>query len=267
MLATLVYTALTNSVDMEGDLPEELTADMTCRIEVEGHDPVVVKDTFSGSSYSGGRAPQALYSPIGSIIQQLTYNTYKPVRINRIECDTRPPARAGISADIEAVELDSDTYAPGETVKATVFLRPYKGQRQRVPVSLKLPADLPEGTYTAPVCDDLTNARLDLRDNPTLYNPQNLEQVFEALKVQTDARADQPGAARAGRRGRAWPWTASRCRTCRRAWSPSWARAAAAAPRRWAAPWSPARPPTGSCRAPRPVKFTVAKNKKTTETP
>ncbi|HKI33621.1 MAG TPA: SpoIVB peptidase S55 domain-containing protein [Gemmataceae bacterium] len=187
MLANLVYTALTNSVDMEGDLPEEMTAEMTCRIEVEGRDPVVVQDTFSGSSYSGGRAPSALYNPIGSIIYQLTYNSYKPVRLKKVECETvLKPGR--VSADIEAVELDSDTYAPGETVKATAFLRPYKGQRQRVPVSLKLPADLPEGIYSAQVCDDPSNARLDLRDNPTLYNPQNVDQIFAALKVQTDAK-------------------------------------------------------------------------------
>jgi hypothetical protein len=187
MLATLVYSALTNSVDMEGDLPEELTADLTCRIEVEGHEPVVVKDTFSGSSYSGGRAPAALYNPIAGIIHQLTYNSYKPVRVTKVECETvLRPGR--ISADIEAVELDSDTYAPGETVKATAFLRPYKGQRERVPVSLKLPADLPEGTYTAQVCDDLANARLELRDNPVLSNPQNVDQIFAALKVQTAAK-------------------------------------------------------------------------------
>jgi hypothetical protein len=187
MLSTLVYTALTNSVDMEGDLPEELTADMTCRIEVEGRNPVIVKDTFSGSSYSGGRAPQALYNPIAGILYQLTYNSYKQVRVTRIECETvLRPGR--ISADIEAVELESDTYAPGETVKATAYVRPYKGQRQRVPVNLKLPADLPEGAYSAQVCDDLTNARLDLRDNPTLFNPQDVDQIFAALKVQTDAK-------------------------------------------------------------------------------
>jgi hypothetical protein len=187
LLPSLVYTALTNSVDTEGDLPEELTAEMTCRIEVEGHAPVVVKDTFSGSSYSGGRAPQALYNPISSILHQLTYNTYKQLRVTRVDCETTlRPGR--VSADIEAVELDADTYAPGETVKATAYVRPYKGQRQRVAVSLKLPADLPEGTYTAQVCDDVTNSRLDLRDNPTLYNPQNVDQIFAALKVQTDAK-------------------------------------------------------------------------------
>ena len=189
---------------MEGDLPEEMTAELHARIEVEGHEPIVIKDTFSGSSYSGGRAPQALYSPIASLVNLLTYNSYKPVRINKIECETTIlPGRR--SADIEAVELDSDTYAPGDTLKATVFVRPYKGLRQRLPVTLKLPADLPEGSYTALVCDDLTNARHELRDNPTLSNPQNLDQVFDAIEVQTVGQAHEPGAARADQRGRRGP--------------------------------------------------------------
>ncbi len=187
MLAPLTYSVLTNSVDMEGELPEELTAELTAKIEVEDHAPIVIKDTFSGSSYSGGRAPMALYNQIASVVGLMTYNTYKPVRINRIECDTRiMPGRR--TAEIEAIELDSEVLAPGDTLRATLFIRPFKGPRQRLPVSLKLPADLPEGNYTAIVCDDLSNARFELRDNPNLSNPQNLEQVFEALRVQTAAK-------------------------------------------------------------------------------
>jgi hypothetical protein len=187
MLAPLTYSVLTNSVDMEGELPEELTAELNARIEVEGQPPVVIKDTFSGSSYSGGRAPMALFNPIASVVSLMTYNTYKPVRISRIECDTRiVPGRR--TAEIEAIELESDTLAPGETLKATLFIRPFKGPRQRLAVSLKLPVDLPEGNYTAIVCDDLTNARFELRDNPNLSNPQSLDQVFEALRVQTAAK-------------------------------------------------------------------------------
>lgn len=184
LLSTLAYTVLTNSVDMEGDLPEELTAQMDARIDVEGHAPIEIKDTFSGSSYSGGRAPQALFTQVSSVVQLLSYNTYKPVRIRQIDCSTRIlPGRR--SAEIEAVELDSETYMPGETLKGIVFVRPYKGLRQRLPVSLKLPADLPEGSYTAVVCDELYSARQTLRDNPNLSNPQSLEQVFQALEVQT----------------------------------------------------------------------------------
>jgi SpoIVB peptidase S55 len=187
MLASLVFTALTNSVDMEGELPEELTARMKVAIDVEGRPPVVIEDTFSGNTFSAGRAPQALFSQIANLLNLLTYNNYCPVRINHIDCATQISSGRR-TADIEAIELESETYAPGETLKATVFIRPYKGLPQRLQVTLHLPADLPEGSYSATVCDDLTNARRKLIDNPTLNNPQDLDQVFESLKVQADAK-------------------------------------------------------------------------------
>jgi hypothetical protein len=183
--ASLVYTALTNSVDMEGELPEEMTAEMSTRIEVEGQNPIVLKDTFSG--FSGGRAPQALYSQVAAVVQMLAYNPYQPLRVNRIDCTTRIfPGRR--TAEIESMQLDSETYAPGETLKGTIFVRPYKGAPQRVPVALKLPADLAEGNYNVTACDDLFNARATLRSNPNLSSPQSVEQVLEALHVQMNAK-------------------------------------------------------------------------------
>jgi hypothetical protein len=187
LLPQLVYTTLTNSVDMEGDLPEELTAELEARVEIEGKPPLLLRDTFSGSAISGGRAPAALYAQVASLIHAATYNPFEPVRIKRIACDTTlTPGR--ITADIEAVELESDVYMPGETLRASVFLRPYKGPRQRVNVRLKLPADLAPGTYSALICDDPTNTRLALRESPVLWNPTNLDQHLQSLDLQTSVQ-------------------------------------------------------------------------------
>jgi hypothetical protein len=187
LVPALVFASLINSIDMQGELPDELTADLTARVEVEGHAPLVIKDTYSGPLYTGGRAPPALYAPVANLVNLLMYNSYKPIRINRIDCETRIRTQRR-TADIDAVELNSETYEPGDTIKATVFLRPFKGLRQRLPVCLKLPADLPEGSYTATVCDDLTNARLEIRDDPTLSTPHTLSQLFNSLQVQTAAK-------------------------------------------------------------------------------
>jgi len=89
LVASLVQTVLTNAVDMEGDLPEELTAELQARIEIENHEPILIQDTFSGTSYSGLGAPKALYNQIAGVIDLLMYNSYQPVRIDRIECETR----------------------------------------------------------------------------------------------------------------------------------------------------------------------------------
>jgi hypothetical protein len=185
LLATLVFTALTNAVDMEGELPEEMTAELHARIELEDQPPLIIKDTFSG--FSGGRAPAALYGQVAAAVNLLTFSPFQPVRIKSIECDTHiMPGRR--SADVEAIELDSEVYAPGDTLKARVFLRPYKGDLRRVTASLKLPADLPEGNYTVTACDDLTNVRQTIRDNPTLNNPQDVQHVLEAVRTQMAAR-------------------------------------------------------------------------------
>jgi hypothetical protein len=187
LMPQLVESTVTNSVDMEGELPDELTAELEARIEIEGRPALVLRDTYSGPSYSGGRAPGALYSQVASLVHSLTYNPFELVRITRIDCETKlTPGRC--TAEIEAVQLDSETYSPGETLKAAVFLKPYKGPRQRLEVRLKLPADLAAGTYTATICDDVTNTRSQLRESPVLCNPTNVDHLLEALEVQAAAQ-------------------------------------------------------------------------------
>jgi hypothetical protein len=185
LLPSLVFTSLVNSVDLEGELPEELTAQLTARIEVEGEAPVVIKDTLSG--FSGSRAPAAVYGQVASTVSYLTFNPHKALRIKRIDVETHIESGRQ-TAEIEAVELASPTYRPGDTVQATVFVKPYKGPRERLKVSLKLPADLPEGSYTATVCDEPSSARGDVRGDPTLLYPSTVKQVLRALQLQTAAR-------------------------------------------------------------------------------
>ncbi len=187
LLPGLVSTVLLNCVDMEGELPEEMTAQLKVTITLEGQPPLVLHDTYSGSNFSGGRAPQALFGQVNALLNLLTFHPFRPVRLQRLDCVTDiQPGRK--TAEIEAVELESDTYEPGETVRLTVFLRPFKGTRQRLPLALALPADLAEGPHTITISDDLVNARQELRDNPNLGNPPNLEHLLAALKVQTSVQ-------------------------------------------------------------------------------
>ncbi len=154
MMGMLLQAVLTNSIDMEGDLPEEMTANLKVRIDVEGREPVVLNDIFSGSAISGNRAPQAIFTQVGMLLNQMNFNYFDDVQINKIDCLTEIIAGRR-TAEIDSVEMETESYAPGDTVKANVCLRTYKGARQRVPVALRLPDDLPDGTYTATLGDDL----------------------------------------------------------------------------------------------------------------
>jgi hypothetical protein len=184
IMSMLLQAVLANSIDMEGDLPEEMTANLKVRIEVDGRESVNLNDIFSGSSVSGNRAPQALFSQVAMLLNQMNFNNIANLKVNKIDCITEIQAGRR-TADIDGVDIETDTYAPGETVKATVFLRTFKGARQRVPIALPLPADIPEGSYTAMLGDDLASARQELRDNPLINYPQTLDQLFQGLHIIT----------------------------------------------------------------------------------
>ena len=63
LLPTLVMSVLTNAIDTEGNLPEELTAKIKATIKLKGHDPIEVVDTLSGPRYTGPMGAAALFSP------------------------------------------------------------------------------------------------------------------------------------------------------------------------------------------------------------
>jgi hypothetical protein len=183
----LATMALVNCIDQEGDFPEEMTAHLKLKIDVEGRKPIVIDDLYSGSAYVGGKGPQAMYGTTALILQLLMGNSFENVRVKGVEASTEVLAGRR-TADIESVELDSDVLAPGDTLRATVLLRPYKGARQRVTLALSLPLDLPDGHYTAAIGDDLHNARAALRDNPQLAAPQSVEALFQAIQLQAAAK-------------------------------------------------------------------------------
>ncbi|MBY0233011.1 MAG: hypothetical protein K2W96_27330, partial [Gemmataceae bacterium] len=185
LLPSLVFAALSNAVDMEGELPDESTARVEARIELENGRVLRFSDTLSGMSAS--RAPMALFSPIASAVSQLSHNPFKELKAKRISCTAKVEA-SRTTADLDAMELDRAVYAPGDTVKATVWLKPWRGGRERVEVSLKLPDDMPEGEHSAIACDGATSARQDVRNHPGLMFPMSAEQVVDSLEALSKAR-------------------------------------------------------------------------------
>ena len=142
LLPSLVMAVLTNAIDTEGNLPEELTAQLERDHPAQGHEPITLTDTFSGPRYTGPMGAAALFSPLASIVNILVRNPMAPVRIESIDCDVQiEPGRK--VAQIESVRLLSDTVEPGQDLKAFVTLKPHKGERETVEMMMPIPADFP----------------------------------------------------------------------------------------------------------------------------
>lgn len=187
LLPVLVMTVLTNAIDTEGNLPEELTAKIKATIKLEGRDPIVIDDTLSGPRYMGPMGAAVMFGPISQVVNMIARNPMMKVRLEGIECDVRID-RGRTVATIESVRLASDRLEPGDTLEALVTIKPYKGDRQTVAISMPLPADMPEGNYDATVCDSINSIRRRFRNEPGLNEPRDLDGLLQVIRLQTSQR-------------------------------------------------------------------------------
>ncbi len=184
LLPSLIMAVLTSAIDTEGNLPEELTARLTATIKVKGAEPITVSDTFSGPRYTGPMGASLLFSPLASIVNILVRNTMAPVYIESIHCNVQiEPGRK--VASIETVRLVSDTIEPGQDLKAFVTVKPYKGEREMIEVSIPIPSDFPEGPSEVVFCDAANSIRRQFRNNPALLEPRDLDGVLNTIRIQT----------------------------------------------------------------------------------
>jgi hypothetical protein len=184
LLPTLVLSILTNAIDTEGNLPEELTAHIKATVKLKGHNPIELRDTLSGPRYTGPMGAAAMFMPVASIVNIVVRNPMAPVRVESIDCDVEINSGRTV-AGIESVRLASDRVEPGQTLKAFVTLKPFKGDRKTVEIDLPLPADLEEGQYEASLCDMANSLRRRFRNEPALMEPRDLDGLLQALRIQT----------------------------------------------------------------------------------
>jgi hypothetical protein len=187
MLASLVMAVLTNAIDTEGNLPEELTAHISATIRIKGADAITVQDTFSGPRYAGPMGAALLFSPVSTIASILVRNPLAPVRIESIDCDVQiEPGRK--MAMLESVRLASETIEPGQDLKAFVTFKPHKGERETKEIKIPIPRDFPEGPCELVVCDAANSVRREFRNDPGILEPRDLDSLVRAIRVQTDAK-------------------------------------------------------------------------------
>jgi hypothetical protein len=182
LLPSLIQAVLSNAVDTEGDLPDELTAKLEATVSLEGYEPIVLRDVVSGR-FNGPMGPAALFGPVASLAGILGRNTLEPVRIEAIDC--RVEVEAGrTTAAIESIRLASDRVQPGEPLRVVVTLKPHKAPRKPVELTVPLPADLEEGTYEAVVCDTTQSLRRRAQSEPYRADPRGLDGLLDFLRLQ-----------------------------------------------------------------------------------
>jgi len=137
---------------------------------------------YRASNMSSGSDIYWATSDLSRAVATMMRNPYGPrPEIRGIDVSIKiEPGEIG--ASIIDFRLDSQTCGPGETLTGTLTLtRPRKG-RTTMPVSFKLPDDLPEGNHTLRVSDWSTAQSDGAREQPQKYSPKTTEELLASMQ-------------------------------------------------------------------------------------
>jgi len=118
LLPLLTYVTLLESIDVALDRVGEGTARVVFRVEGEGMEaPLIRHDVFLSSSDVGIYAPWQM----ADLVSFLSYNPFSDPAISRLAVEVDVTTELDYF-DILDLDLDTDAYFPGETLRYTVTL-------------------------------------------------------------------------------------------------------------------------------------------------
>jgi hypothetical protein len=112
----------------------------------------------------------------------------EPATVKRIDVafEVEPVNRRAVIIDFS---LDGRTYRPGETVTGKLVIREFRRPRSTIPVSFKLPDDLPEGAYNLSVSNYIAAISRLQSEMPQKFDPRTVKELFQAIQLVVQPRA------------------------------------------------------------------------------
>jgi len=170
----LVSSTVLDSLNAHVSLPREHT--LRYAIEVAFQD----LGTFRSANVTSqeGEFPIAtdMLVPTSSLMES-PFGKARPERVN-VEIRVEPVAR---TASLERAELLRDRVKPGATLEVLAWWRPYRAAPETGTYTLKLPDDIPEGSYELTICSAQEHLRALRAERPYFFHVRSLPQMLEAM--------------------------------------------------------------------------------------
>lgn len=200
LLPPLTMSVLGSCADMEGQAPIDLTVKMRATVELEGFEPLVMEDIYSGAQYAGGRGLLRVFAPLANMLNILANNAFQRPRITAVTCETEIADRDQ-SARLLLARVEHPILEPGETLKVIAELQPVNRpgarpnetgnrfvERQKIAVELPIPKSIPPGKYTATIGSAIDDFRGEVTTRRHLANPTDFNQLQAFLRLQLSLR-------------------------------------------------------------------------------
>jgi hypothetical protein len=172
LLSTAAVLAAVTGVH---DLPEHHTLDYDLNVEFNNGQKVRVNNTDVDASTA------ALFLAIGSPMIAASDNPFEEVAVRKIDGTVKitPESR---SAEILWMNAQKLKYRPGETVKAFVNYRPFRGEESILPIEFELPHDLKDGKYQFVLSGWEQYLSDEQGSRPFRFSAENTKEMFAVLR-------------------------------------------------------------------------------------
>ena len=182
---TTVLSAMSAMTAVNGsrELPQYHTLDYDLTLEFDNGQTLRFKNRSVNS------AAAEIVMAVAQPLMAAADNPFKTVLLKKLTGEVRVSRDAKL-ADILSVSLPRSKYQPGETVKAFVTHRPFRGVEAILPVEFALPRDLPNGTYDFAVLDAQQYLMEEQASRPFRFNADNADEVFAVLRDLASIRRD-----------------------------------------------------------------------------
>lgn len=181
--ALLTGMAIASAAGGASELPQYNTTDWSIDLEFANGRTVTLADRAVGEDLA--HLSQVPAVPLAAAAE----NPFERVGVRRVRA-TVTVSRVVRDGTILRVGLPRTTYKPGETVKAFVAYKPFRGDEAVLPVEMELPKDLPAGPYHFVVGDADRYLQDEVMNRPFRFTAQRIGEVFDVLQEAAGPRHD-----------------------------------------------------------------------------
>jgi hypothetical protein len=180
----LVGLTTYNGLTQNGLYGEGATLSLSGDIELQGHVPVHLENTFApGDTLNPDGLPVAL--DVMSVFTKIFTNTFEAAKIEKISLHVESTTGRQ-SFVIDSAWLEKNEAAPGDTLKVRILLRPYRGTPKVVETSLRVPDQASRGTTLRIMVSDASWMNRASRGfafpgGPGGGGPEGLDQLISVL--------------------------------------------------------------------------------------
>jgi hypothetical protein len=192
MSALLAATAASAGLIAHSEPPLDHTVRYRVRVKPEGREPLVRENLAVSPN-----ADSYVAAVVRHLVDNVVENPFENLKVESVEVEAAVEAGRRF-AEIEKSRALRNRVRPGGTVPVELKIRPWREAPRWITVEVPIPEEYPEGTYDLVLCGGDEALRLEQREVPARFKPDDLASMLQVIAMEKPrdrlyVRLERPG--------------------------------------------------------------------------